>query len=68
LHDAVQQTITDLLDELLPPRRSRCYERKKRPAKNTYPHRKPDQPRPPNPVTYTLAVTGDRPYLGKRAK
>jgi hypothetical protein len=68
LHDAVEQTISDLLDELLPPRRSRCFERKKRPAKTKYPSRRPDQPRPPSPVTYTLTITGDRPYLGKHAK
>jgi len=68
LHDAVEQTVTDLLDDLLPPRRSRCYERTKRPAKNAYPYRKLDQPRQPNQVTYTLAITSDRPYLGKRAK
>ena len=29
LHDAVRQTIADLLDERLPPRRARSYERKK---------------------------------------
>jgi Transposase DDE domain len=63
LHDAIEQTITDLLDELLPPRRSRCFERKKRPAKNRYPLRDPAQPRPPSPVTYTLTTTADRPYL-----
>src|SRR3954447_8044877 len=34
LRQALEQTITDLLDELLPPRRSRSYERKKRPVKN----------------------------------
>jgi hypothetical protein len=62
-----QQTIADLLDQLLPARRSRCYERKKRPAKNTYPSKKPDQPRPPSRVTYTLTITGNQPYLGKHA-
>src|SRR4051795_2363060 len=36
LTEAVPQTIADLLDELLPPRRSRSYERKKRPVKNTF--------------------------------
>jgi hypothetical protein len=68
LHEALEQTITDLLDELLPPRRSRSYERKKRPVKNTFPFRKLGQPRPPSHVTYTLTITGDHPYLGKHAK
>jgi hypothetical protein len=45
LHQACQQTITDLLDDLLPARRSRSYERVKRPAKNTYPTRKHDHVR-----------------------
>ena len=67
LHKALQQTITDLLEDLLPPRRPRCYERKKRPAKNTYPSRKIDQPRPPSRVSYTLTITGDHPYLGRHA-
>src|SRR5947209_592465 len=67
LQNAVAQTITDLRDELLPARRSRCYERKKRPAKNTYPSRKIDQPRPASAIAYTLTVTGDHPYLGKHA-
>jgi hypothetical protein len=68
LHDAVEHTITDLLDELLPPRRSRTYERKKRPVKNTFSFRKLGQPRPPSRLGYTLTVTGDHPYLGKQAK
>src|SRR4051812_35500044 len=37
LREAVEQTITDLLDELLPPRRPRSYMRKKRPVKNAFP-------------------------------
>jgi hypothetical protein len=68
LHDAVEQTITDLLDDLLPLRRSRSYERKKRPVKNTFPFRKLGQARPPSTISYTLTVTGDHPYLGKHAK
>jgi hypothetical protein len=66
LHAAVEQTITDLLDELLPPRRSRSYTRKKRPVKNAFPFRKLGQPGAPDKVTYTVTITGDRPYLGKR--
>src|SRR3954463_10235302 len=68
LHDSVQQTLTDLLDERLPPRRSRSYERKKRPIKNTFSFRKLDQSRPPSRLGHTLTITGDHPYLGKQAK
>jgi hypothetical protein len=68
LQRAVEQTITDLLDDQLPPRRSRTYERIKRPPKNTYPRRKHDHIRPPGKVSYALTVTGDSPYLGKRHK
>jgi hypothetical protein len=68
LHDAVEQTITDLLDERLPMRRSRSYERKKRPIKNTFSFRKLGQPRPPSRPSHTLTITGDHPYLGKHAK
>jgi hypothetical protein len=65
---ACQQTITDLLNDLLPARRSRFYERIKRPAKNTYPSKKSDHVRPPSKVKYELTVTGDSPYLGKHHK
>jgi hypothetical protein len=68
LHDAVQQTIADLLDERLPLRRSRSYERKKRPIKNTFSFHKLGRPRPSSRFTYTLTITGDHPYLGKQAK
>jgi hypothetical protein len=68
LQQAVEQTITDLLDDQLPPRRSRTYERIKRPPKNTYPRRKHDHVRPPSKVSYALTVTGDSPYLGKHHK
>jgi hypothetical protein len=68
LRRACQQTITDLLEDLLPARRSRSYQRIKRPAKNTYPTRKHDHVRPPSKVSYHLTVTGDRPYLGRHLK
>src|SRR3954469_6002925 len=68
LHDAVQQTLADLLDARLPPRRARNYERKKRPIKNTFSFRKLGQPRPPSRPSYTFTITGDHPYLGKQAK
>jgi hypothetical protein len=68
LQQAVEQTITDLLDDRLPPRRSRTYERVKRPPNNSYPRRKPDHARPPGKVSYTLTVTGGSPYLGKHHK
>lgn len=68
LRRACQQTIADLLDDLLPARRPRSYERIKRPAKNAYPSRKPDHVRPPGKVARTLAVTSGPTYLGKHAK
>src|SRR3954451_1857572 len=68
LHDSVQQTITALLDERLPPRRSRSYERKKRPIKNTFSFRKLDQSRPPSRLGHTLTITADHPSQGKQAK
>jgi hypothetical protein len=68
LSQRVQQTIADLLDDLLPPRRARCYERKKRPPKNTFPARRPSQPRPPSRTTFTLTITNDEPYQGKHPK
>ena len=67
LRNAVKQTVTDLLDELLPARRSRRYERQRRPVKNPYPSRRIDQPRPPSAVTHAITVTGNHPYLGKHA-
>jgi hypothetical protein len=68
LRRACQQTITDLLDDRLPARRSRHYERIKRPARNAYPRRKRDHVRPPNTGRFALMVTGDSPYLGKHHK
>jgi len=58
---AVEQTIADLRDELLPPRRSRGYERNKRPVKNIFSFRKLGQPRPPSRLSYTLTITGEHP-------
>lgn len=68
LRRVCQQTIADLADALLPTRRSRSYERIKRPAKNTYPSRKHDHIRPPSKTRYALTVTGDSPYRGKHLK
>jgi hypothetical protein len=68
LRRACQQTIADLLDDLLPTRRSRTYERIKRPPKNTYPRRTHDHVRPPSKVNYALTVTSETPYLGKHHK
>jgi Insertion element 4 transposase N-terminal/Transposase DDE domain len=65
---ALAQVIDDLLEDRLPARRARCYQRIKRPAKNTYPSRRPDQPRPPGHATFTLTITHDEPYQGKRPK
>ena len=50
------QAIRDILADLLPPRRDRACERKKKPPKNTFPARKPG-PRPPAKVSYTINLT-----------
>ena len=53
---ARQHAITDMLGDLLPARRDRCYDRVKKRPRNTYPARKNDQPRPPAAVTYRIQV------------
>jgi hypothetical protein len=59
---ARQHAITDILADLLPPRRDRHYDReKKRPRNNNYPTRKNDQPRPPAKVTYRIHITRKTP-------
>lgn len=68
LQRACQQAIADLLDDRLPARRSRTYERVKRPPKNNYPRRRHDHVRPPSKTGYALTVTGDSPHLGKHHK
>jgi hypothetical protein len=52
------QAVTDILADLLPPRRRsrQCPREKKRP-RNTYPSRKAGQPRPPGNVTYHVNIT-----------
>jgi hypothetical protein len=55
---ARQHAITDMLADLLPPRRPRHYDReKKRPRNNNYPTRKNDQPRPPAKITCHIHVS-----------
>jgi hypothetical protein len=68
LQRACRQTITDLLNEQLPARRSRTYERIQRPTRSLYPAKKRDQVRPPSKVRYSLAITDDSSYQGKHAK
>ena len=59
---ARQHAITDMLADLLPPRRDRHYDReKKRPRNSNYPTRKNDEPRPPAEVTYRIHVTPKTP-------
>jgi hypothetical protein len=59
---ARQHAITDMLADLLPPRRDRHYDRvKKRPRTSTYPTRKNDGPRPPATVTYHIRLTRKTP-------
>jgi hypothetical protein len=59
---ARQHAITDMLADLLPPRRDRHYDReKKRPRNNNYPTRKDDHPRPPANITYRIHITASTP-------
>jgi hypothetical protein len=58
---ARQHAITDMLADLLPPRRDRHYDRVKKRPRNTYPAKKNDQPRPPANVTYHIQVTRKTP-------
>lgn len=67
LDRARQQITADLLDDLLPKRRTRSYERIKRPARNAYPPRRRDHVRPSDKITYALAITQPT-YQGKGAK
>jgi hypothetical protein len=68
LHQACQQTVSDLIDERLPVRRSRSYERIKRTPRNNYKIRRHDHERPPSKITYELAITDDSAYQGRHAK
>jgi hypothetical protein len=53
-----RHAITDILADLLPPRRDRhCDRVKKRPRTCTYPARKNTGPRPPANVTYHIEIT-----------
>jgi hypothetical protein len=51
------QAIRDILGDLLPARRDRQCERVKKPPKNTFPSKKPDEARPPGKVKYKITVT-----------
>lgn len=54
---ARQHAITDMLADLLPPRRDRHYDReKKRPRNSNYPTRKNNEPRPPPNITYHIHI------------
>jgi Insertion element 4 transposase N-terminal/Transposase DDE domain len=68
LQRACDQTITDLIDERLPARRARSYQRHKLTPRNNYPIKRHDQKRPSSKITYTLAITDNSPYQGKHAK
>ena len=68
LRQACQQTIADLLQDRLPARRARRYERIHWPAKTTYRSRRHDHVRETSKVTYELTITGDNPYLGAQLK
>jgi hypothetical protein len=68
LAEARQHTIADLLDDLLPPRRTQSYERLKRTPRNNHPIRRHDRNRSPSKITYALTITDDSSYQGKHAK
>ena len=68
LQRACQQTIADLLQDRLPARRARRYERIQWPAKTTYRSRRHDHIRRTSKVSYALTITGDNPYLGAQLK
>ena len=61
LATALHQTMTDLIADTLPGRRHRCYERIKRPPKNTFPAKKPGHIRPFSHVDYTVTVVEKQP-------
>jgi hypothetical protein len=59
---ALRDLIADLLGDLLPPqRRSRQYDRRRKPPKNAYRNKKPDRVRPPSRITHTITVTRRHP-------
>jgi hypothetical protein len=57
LAQARARAITDMLDDLLPPRRDRHYDRAKKRPRTTYPTPDHDKPRPPAKVTYQITIT-----------
>jgi len=61
LPPARRQAIRDLLDDTLPRRRDRHYERIKKQPKNKYPPRKLGHTRPPSQVTYQITITRMKP-------
>lgn len=61
LTHARRRAITDLLADLLPPRRNRRYPRTKKPAKNTFPASTQNHPRPPSQVSYHITITPEHP-------
>lgn len=54
---ARRQAISDLLDDILPRRRDRHYERVRKQPKNNFPAMKRGQQRPPSRVTYKIKVS-----------
>jgi hypothetical protein len=68
LRKACYQTVSDLIDERLPARRARSYERIKRTPRNNHKIRRHDHERPPSKITYEVAITDDSAYQGKHAK
>jgi Insertion element 4 transposase N-terminal/Transposase DDE domain len=68
LAEACQQTVADLIDDRVPARRARSYERIKRTPRNNHTIRRHDHQRPPSRVSHALTITDDSAYQGRHAK
>jgi hypothetical protein len=68
LHETCHQTVSDLIDERLPARRARSYERIKRTPRNNHKICRHHHERPPSKVIYEFAITDDNAYQGRHAK
>ena len=60
-HQTIQHAIADILSDLLPARRTRHYQRVKKPPGHPFPYKKTSQPRPPGTVTYQITIARKTP-------